>query len=208
MRGRAAREAGRGHPTSALRAARALRYDVPVVRSVLPRRAQRLALALLLGTSSVAAHAAPVATGAEAPRFRLPELARPEAGLVGLERWLAPSSAAGAAERRVLLLFAASYCAPCLAELAALPERAPAWRALGVEPVVVVIDTEDEAIDAMRRRLANGGVVALLDRRTIVARRYGANELPLAVMVGADGRVAWTSTGGGVEALDAKVRGR
>jgi hypothetical protein len=167
------------------------------------------AVALALGTFTPGiAAAAPVATGAEAPRFRLPELARPDAGLVGLDRLLAPTPGAPEGGRRVLLLFAASYCAPCLAELTALPERAPAWRALGVEPVVVVIDTEDDAIEAMRTRLAAGGVVALLDRRTIVARRYGANELPLAVMVGADGRVAWTSTGGGVDALDAKVRGR
>jgi hypothetical protein len=168
--------------------------------------------ALLSAALSVAAlheadaTAVPIAAGVEAPRFRLPELARPDDGLVGLDRFF--SDTASSPSRQVLLLFAASYCAPCLAELAALPRLAPGWRKLGVEPVVVVIDTEDGAIAAMRARLASTGVVALLDRRTIVARRYGASELPLAVSIGADGRVAWTSIGGGVEALDARVRGR
>ena len=146
--------------------------------------------------------------GQDAPRFRLPPLQPQDPSrerLVALDSWLGVTD--GPSRDGIVLMFAASYCAPCLEELEALPQYLERWRARGVLPVVVVIDTEEDGIASMRKRLARLQAPTLLDRRAILARRYRADLLPMAVRVTAEGRVAWVAQAEVIERLDRRIAG-
>ena len=100
--------------------------------------------------------------------------------------------------RGVILSFAASYCGPCRDELAALKKRSRDLRAAGLTLAVVVIDTEQEGREAMRRLVVDElrlPFVVLADRFAVVARRYGADVLPMSVVLDRRGVVQWVQSG-------------
>ena len=151
--------------------------------------------------------------GQSAPKFVLPVM-----NPAGRARTFKLKDYVGAGARRprraVVLTFAASYCEPCKAELVELKRRAPELAAAGVTLAVVVIDTEKEGIERMRALTVDKlrlPYPVLADRFGVLARRYGAVALPMAVLMGGDGVIRWVQTGyqpGSVDRLVAKATGK
>jgi cytochrome c biogenesis protein CcmG/thiol:disulfide interchange protein DsbE len=175
-------------------------------------RAVFLALALVVAMPARAAPPAEpaLAVGDPAPHFVLkvsnPEVAGRE--MFSLRTLVGPEASPA---RTVVLSFAASYCAPCRRELAALKDARARLEAAGVLLAVVVVDTDTEGIERMRALTLDElrlPFPVLLDRFGLVGRRYQATSLPLSVVIGPDGRVRWLRAGyaeGALEALLAEV---
>jgi len=135
--------------------------------------------------------------GTEAPAFAL-KLMNPDKKRAQLT--LADHVGKGAKDPKkgVLLSFAASYCGPCKKELADLAKAEGAWRRAGLLTAVVVIDTDDAGIEAMRAFLLDELKLpfpVLADRFAILARRYRADALPYVVLVDAAGKIRWSHAG-------------
>lgn len=146
--------------------------------------------------------------GDAAPTFSLrtlnPELAKRR--VVGLRSFVGPG--AEEPKKAIVLSFAASYCEPCKKELRALKTEEPALRAGGVLTLVVVIDTEEEGAEKMKRLVVDElklELPVLSDRFAILARRYRAEKLPFVVLIDADGVVRWTHAGYDLKALKAAL---
>jgi len=146
-----------------------------------------------------------LAVGAPAPRFTLPVANADAVGLEALStrRYVGP--AAKEPKRALLLSFAASHCAPCKKELPQIDALARRYADRGVLAAVVAVDDSDEGQAAMLRvaRELGLGLPLLVDGYGIVGRRYGAEVLPLNVVVAADGAVAWFAAGYAEENLAA-----
>lgn len=98
----------------------------------------------------------------------------------------------------VVLSFAASYCEPCRKELAELSTLKAKLDAANIELAVVVIDTEKEGIEMMRKLTVDELKLpypVLSDRFGVLARRYSAKTLPTTVVIDSLGKVRWKSTG-------------
>ena len=68
-----------------------------------------------------------------------------------------------------------------------------AWESIGGEaPKLVVITTSDEASSRAERFRSP----LLLDHHSVMGKAFGAHGTPMAVLVGADGRVASEVVGG------------
>lgn len=99
---------------------------------------------------------------------------------------------------QLVLSFAASYCEPCKKELAELVALGPRLSKGDILLAVVVIDTEPEGIESMRRLVVDELKLpfpVLADRFGVVARRYRAKVLPYVVIVDRSGVVRWSRTG-------------
>ncbi len=108
-------------------------------------------------------------------------------------------------KKKVVLSFAASYCGPCKKELAELSKLKGALDAANIELAVVVIDTDPEGIEAMKKLTVDELALqfpVLSDRFGVLARRYHANELPMTVLITPDGQVKWLSSGFAEGAID------
>ena len=76
---------------------------------------------------------------------------------------------------------------------------------------VVVIDKEAEGIETMRNMLVDELALpfpALADKYNIVARRYGAEELPFLTLIDSAGRIRWFQSGfreGSMKALETEI---
>lgn len=134
--------------------------------------------------------------GDAAPAFVLKTLNEAACGLslVATKRTFGPQAGQ---PRALVLSFGASYCKPCRAELPhfkAVAERHAGGSALFV---LIIRDEEQAGIDAMLALAESVGVrfPVLGDRYSLVARRYGAEELPYLVVIGADGRIRWQQSG-------------
>ena len=98
-------------------------------------------------------------------------------------------SAAGAARNtappRTILMFGASWCAPCIAEV-----RDIAPLAAGARPDRIVIVWNDRAIGRVARSLPDNVAIASPEDAARMADRYakGVAGLPYNVMIGAQGR--------------------
>ncbi|PKN59102.1 MAG: hypothetical protein CVU56_02590, partial [Deltaproteobacteria bacterium HGW-Deltaproteobacteria-14] len=148
----------------------------------------------------------PLAVGRLAPRFILQTL-NPEAyGAVTFSTRRNVGPDAAEPKRALLLSFAASHCAPCRQELPEIAALAARFGGRGVATAVVVVDDEPAGVEAMRALLVDGlrfpGAV-LKDAFSLVGRRYGAEVLPLNVVVDGEGRVAWFASGYAPEHLTA-----
>lgn len=82
----------------------------------------------------------------------------------------------------------ASWCGPCRAETASLERLA--WSAMGQRFAVIGVSTDDypdRALAWLKR--SNATFNHYIDRRLELENLLGASQLPLTVLVGADGRV-------------------
>ena len=145
-----------------------------------------------------AAESVRLKAGQRAPRFLLPVMNSDRVAA----RTFKLADYVGADPRKpgrgVVLSFAASYCEPCREELAALKKRAEDLRSAGLTLAVVVIDTEKEGIEKMRRLVVDEldlPFPVLADRFAVVARRYGADVLPMSVVIDRNGVVKWLHSG-------------
>jgi len=154
---------------------------------------------LLLVLSSVApAPAAGPGPGDMAAPFILDVLNHEQAGArrLVLKTLVGPGVKEG--PKAVLLSFAASWCKPCKKELPQLQEIVDRYPKGTITAAVVVIDKEKELIDKMLKHAVEEAKVRLpllSDRFNIVARRYGADEIPYLVLIDSPGRVVWTHRG-------------
>lgn len=149
--------------------------------------------------------------GDPAPAFTMATLNPEGCGqpTFSLKRVVGPT--AQPARAALVLSFGASYCQPCKAELPELARLAAELRDQDVQFVLVVIDTEEEGIAAMSRLAIEELALpfpVLGDRFEILARRYGATELPFLALVDGTGRLRWVQRGfapGSLAALRAEL---
>jgi len=131
--------------------------------------------------------------GKDAPPFKLPLL---EGGDFDLE-----------AEKGhvVILDFWATWCGPCIKSL---PELIEAIAPFPTDRVKLIGVNQGEAPDQVKRFLETRGLKlnVAMDADQSVGLKYGADAIPQTVIVGPDGKVAWTQSGynpdGGTEISD------
>ena len=143
--------------------------------------ARRRWLAALLPLAALAPPAKAAAPGEVAIGQPLREATL--AGLNGPPRKL--SSFRG---RPLIINVWASWCGPCRQEMASL-ERLAWWDEAGRFTIIGIStdDYEDKARAQLKR--SNATISHFIDRRLELETMLGANQLPLTVLVGADGRV-------------------
>jgi peroxiredoxin len=135
-----------------------------------------------------------LAVGSEAPEFRLSAL---DGAAVTLSALLERG-------QPVLLVFSDAHCGPC----AALAPDVARWqRELDERLTIAVLERRHEQWGSTTDE--HGRTIVLLQEDDEVARAYGANGTPSAVLVGADGTLASPLVGGalGIEGLFESVRG-
>ncbi len=166
-------------------------------------------LVLLLLLPFADAHAAgteQLAVGDEAPQFVLKALNPKQSNMTTFALRKFVGVDATEPKRAVVLSFAASYCEPCKRELGELKKLEAKLGASNVVLAVVVIDTEAEGIEKMRKLTVEElGLTypVLTDRFGVLAKRYHASMLPMTVVVKPDGKIKWLSSGFREGAIDA-----
>jgi peroxiredoxin len=140
----------------------------------------------------------PLKVGDAAPTFALktinPDLSKLK--LFTLGKYVGESPAESKAA--VVLSFGASYCEPCKKELAELRALEAKLAKAGVLLAVVVIDTEPEGIEAMRKLTVDELKLpypVLSDRFGVLTKRYRAYSLPYTVIVDKAGNITWVNSG-------------
>ena len=161
-----------------------------------------LGLALLAhgvwGASGAVASVTPAdLVGKPAPRFILRTLNPDTAGpRFVLRDHVGPK--ARFPKRKLLLDFAASWCAPCRDDLERLARLAGPLAKADVAVAVVVIDDTPEGIATMSDMVNEDLQLpfpAVADRYQVLARRYAVENLPLAIVIDADGIVRHVEAG-------------
>jgi len=121
--------------------------------------------------------------GNEAPDFSAPDLRGREVVLSELQ-----------GHKVVVLDFWATWCGPCLR---AMPDLEEVHREFAERGVVVVAlnlgEDPERARSFIKRQGYTFRVVADQDRA--IAERFGVRAIPTLVVVGTDGRIAWTRVG-------------
>lgn len=143
--------------------------------------------------------------GVEAPRFTLSTMNPSKASTKRFSLANYVGADAKEKKRAVVLSFAASYCEPCKRELAELKKLKKKLDASNVMLAVVVIDTEPEGIETMRKLTVDDLELeypVLSDRFGVLARRYRASTLPMTVVVSPDAKVKWLNVGFQEDAID------
>lgn len=140
----------------------------------------------------------PLKIGESAPHFALktinPDASKMKVFTLGHHVGEAPESA----KKAVVLTFGASYCEPCKKELAELKALQPKLEKAGVLLAVVVIDTEPDGIEAMRKLTVDQlklGYPVLSDRFGVLSKRYRAYTLPFTVIIDPAGKISWLNEG-------------
>lgn len=148
-------------------------------------RATRRALMVLLGAGGLALATPSSATAQEVPEVPIGGLLRdaPLQGLNGPSRRLAQFRG-----RPLLINVWASWCGPCIEEMASIERLA--WTE-GRPPFAMIgVSTDDypEPARAFLRR-SNATISHFIDHALQIENMLGAKKIPLTVLVGADGRV-------------------
>jgi peroxiredoxin len=157
-----------------------------------------LALLTLTAAQARGAEAERLSIGQDAPQFNLKTI---NGKLSKLDKFVLRDFVGDEAtkkKRAVVLNFAASYCEPCVRELAELKKLKAKLDASNVLLAVVVIDTDPEGIEKMRALTVDQLALefpVLSDRYGVLARRYRANNLPMTVVVKPDGKIQWLNVG-------------
>jgi alkyl hydroperoxide reductase subunit AhpC len=164
-----------------------------------------LVSALVLGEAWGAPKEEDLKIGDTAPQFAMKtinaELSK--VSLFALSRHVGESPAEP--KQALVLSFAASYCEPCKKELGELRAMDAQLKKAGVLLAVVVIDTEPDGIESMRKLTVDELKLpypVLSDRFGVLARRYHANTLPHVVIVDKVGTIQWIHSGFTKDALD------
>jgi alkyl hydroperoxide reductase subunit AhpC len=166
---------------------------------------RRLATALLTLSATAApfnafaaAPASEVLLGEDAPSFSLKTLNPAESGQSTLSLHRYVGEGAEQPRKALVLSFSASYCEPCKKEMAELKKLETRLQKAGVLLAFVVIDTDQSAIEKMRKFAVEElglSYPILSDRFNIVAKRYRAESLPHLVLIDKGGKVQWVHTG-------------
>lgn len=99
--------------------------------------------------------------------------------------------------RAMLISFASVYCKPCMKEMPELQKLHETLGSSGLLVLVVDIDREAEDIEAVKSLVAREKFTfpVLSDRFALVARRYGADELPMMIVADGSGSIRWMKVG-------------
>ena len=142
-----------------------------------------------------------LAVGDSAPTFALKTLNPDLCGtrMISSRTCFGASETTATSIKATVLSFGANSCKPCLRELPKLHELYLRLSERGLAVLVVIIDSDETEIEAMRTRVADAKLSfpVLTDRFTILAKRYGADELPFLLVVAPDGRIRWMRKGYG-----------
>jgi alkyl hydroperoxide reductase subunit AhpC len=159
----------------------------------------------LLALAVAAPPAQQLEVGQEAPQFVLKTLNEKRSTVAQFALRNFVGEAAKEKKKAVVLSFAASYCEPCKKELAELKKLKAKFDASNVLLAVVVIDTDAEGIEKMRKLTVDDldlEYPVLSDRFGVLARRYYASTLPMTVIVKPDGMIQWLNTGFQPDAIE------
>jgi thiol-disulfide isomerase/thioredoxin len=145
------------------------------------RAAGRVCAALLVGIA-----ATPAVGWAKTPGEVEIGQVLPEARLNGLNG--PPRKLSQFRGRPLIINVWASWCAPCRQEMASLERLA--WQEHASKFVVIGISTDDYADRAQGLlKHTNATISHFIDRQLVLENMLGASNLPLTVLVDADGRV-------------------
>jgi thiol-disulfide isomerase/thioredoxin len=129
--------------------------------------------------------------GDQSPEFTLPYLLEAKrlriADFIGAE----PTDA-----KKVLVLsFFASYCKPCIKELPELEKLHQKYKDKGL--LVVDVNIDQANLDKVKEIITNAKVTfpVLVDRFNVVARNYGATQLPKMFIIDGTGKVILINAG-------------
>lgn len=97
----------------------------------------------------------------------------------------------------VLILFTASWCAPCIPEVNKMAQLHEVYGARGLEQLVLSIDPQDTdaEFDGLRRKTRGGNLLWGLDVNQRALRGYQIRAVDTKVLVDRDGRIAFISIG-------------
>lgn len=99
--------------------------------------------------------------------------------------------------RPVLILFTASWCTPCIAEVNKMAQLQEEYGARGLRQLVLSVDPGDTEsdFDGLRRRTAGGNLVWGLDQGQRALRAYQIRAVDTKVLVDREGRIVFSSIG-------------
>lgn len=136
--------------------------------------------------------------GGEAPLFRADVVnpSRSQFNRLSLRRFVGPHAET---PTPVVLNFAASWCEPCMRELASFsrPKRIRALQSRALFIIVVVDETEegrDAILDYLNHEV-DTSLPIVLDEFQIVQRRFDVRSLPTNILIDRTGRFAWHREG-------------
>lgn len=97
----------------------------------------------------------------------------------------------------VLILFTASWCAPCIPEVNKMAQLQERYGARGLRQLVLSVDPGDteEDFDGLRRRTRGSSLIWGLDQGQRALRAYQIRAVDTKVVVDREGRIVFTSIG-------------
>ena len=94
----------------------------------------------------------------------------------------------------VVLEFWATWCSPCLMAMPGLQEIHDKFEARGVE--IIAVNFGEDPARAQRFIERNDYTFrVVVDQDQTIGERFGLSAIPMQVVVGTDGRIAWTRVG-------------
>ncbi|MBI2324842.1 MAG: TlpA family protein disulfide reductase [Chloroflexi bacterium] len=99
--------------------------------------------------------------------------------------------------RPVLVLFTASWCAPCIPEVNKMAQLHEEFASRGLRQLVLSVDPGDtrETFDGLRERTRGGRLLWALDPDQRATRAYRITATDTKVLIDASGRIAFTAVG-------------
>ncbi len=148
-------------------------------------------LALMLGLLIFSAAGAVKGPGCGGVPAELSQKKAPDFTLPQLDEFKAPVSLAKIyAEQPVLLVFWATWCPSCAAEIPELEKIHRKFEPLGLKVLAVNIQEPAEKVAAYRQK-KHFTYTCLLDREGKAAERYAVDALPTAVLLAKGGQIIY-----------------